>query len=231
MVFLVQIPSHDPFVDITVPRTSCRHRLGISSQNGFPVELLRTTGSWQIAEKKSFPKFYKKLPFDAKKVITVSNKKVCLREEAYRPPCSKSLVGGTYLRWCTHLGGRDTYLDWGTYLDGGVPTLTGGTYLEWGVPTFARRGYLPWLGGTYFGWGTPPGYGQTDICENSTFPHPSDAGGNKSYKIKVQNILNVSAWITKVQRMPKIIFYPISAVDVIIWSQIMWPLSTYQDIR
>ena len=71
----------------------------------------------------------------------------------------------------------------------------GGTYTGWGVPTLARDylprlarrvptqslgvpaldgGYLPWLGG-YLPWpGVPrvgtPRCGQTDACENSTFP-------------------------------------------------------------
>ena len=67
-------------------------------------------------------------------------------------------------------------------LPGRYLPLPGGNYLGWGVPTLARW-HLPWLGGggTYSGWGTPPppGCGQTDACEYSTFPHPSDAGGNK----------------------------------------------------
>ena len=63
---------------------------------------------------------------------------------------------------------------------GGLPTLAGG-YLPWPeeVPTLA--------GGTYpgQGWGPTlarvplPRCEQTDACENSTIPHPSDAGGNE----------------------------------------------------
>ena len=93
-------------------------------------------------------------------------------QEAYRPPCSKSLaVGG---------GGGGCYLPWlgGTYLGQGVSTLgRAGTYLGRGVPILARgvptlaggRGYLPWLGGTYLEGGylprprwVPPRCGQTN---------------------------------------------------------------------
>ena len=91
------------------------------------------------------------------------------------------------------------YPGWGvTYPGWGVPTLAVGTYSGQGVSTLAG-GYLPWPGGTLSlargypisgqggtpslsepGQGTPlPGCGQTDTCENSTFPYPSDAGGNK----------------------------------------------------
>ena len=67
---------------------------------------------------------------------------------------------------------------------GGYSPLPGDTYLGRGVPTLAGRGtYLgggggvPWLGG-YPPWPGYPGCEQTDACENSTFPHSSDAGGN-----------------------------------------------------
>ena len=48
-----------------------------------------------------------------------------------------------------------------------------GRYLPWpgGVPTLARMGYLGQDGVP------PPRCEQTDAYENSTFPHPSDAGG------------------------------------------------------
>ena len=73
-------------------------------------------------------------------------------QEVYRPPCSKFLgvptLAGGDLPW----PGGGTYLGRGTYLgfDGGG-----------GVPTLAVMGCE-----------------QTDACENSTFNHPSDAGGN-----------------------------------------------------
>ena len=106
-------------------------------------------------------------------------------QQPYRPPCSKSLAGGGGVPTSigdTYLGqGRGTYLGqggylpwprWGTYLGwrylpwlGGVPTLTRGTYIgQVGVPTLGR---------------VPPRCEQTEACENSTFPHPLDAGGNK----------------------------------------------------
>ena len=104
-------------------------------------------------------------------------------QEAYRPPCSRSLgEGGSYLgqgAGGTYLSqGGGTYLRWYapilTWL-GRVPTLVGGTYLGvpplswpgWGVPTLgyppdlARDTYLgvppswPGLRG-YLPWGTPP---------------------------------------------------------------------------
>ena len=92
-------------------------------------------------------------------------------QDAYRPPCSKSFGGGTYLCWGypplpggiylswgrgeaptlagewvpTLAGGRGTYFGWGE----GVPTLAGGgAYLGRGRGTYfgGGRGYLPWLG-------------------------------------------------------------------------------------
>ena len=53
-------------------------------------------------------------------------------------------------------------------LGGGVPTLAGG-YLPWPGGTYPRWGYLPWPGVPPARVGTP-GCGQTDACENSTFP-------------------------------------------------------------
>ena len=90
----------------------------------------------------------------------------------------------------------EEYLLWlrGTYSGQGVSILAGGTYPGYpgsGVPTLARV-YLPWpprLGGTYPGLGGylpwpggnyPDQGGQTNVCENSTFPHPSDAGCNNT---------------------------------------------------
>ena len=77
-----------------------------------------------------------------------------------------TLAGGTYL-------GLDGYLPWlGGYLPWpGVPTLAGG------VPTLAG-GYLPWLGGTYLGQVTPRVWTDKQT-ETTTFPHATDAGGNK----------------------------------------------------
>ena len=118
-----------------------------------------------------------------------------------------TLAGG-YIPWPggggTYPGQGDTYPGWGegipTLARGeGIPTLArggstypgqGDTYPGWGegIPTLARgiptlaggRGYLPWPGGVPTLAGVPPpGCGQTDACENSTFPHPSDAGGKK----------------------------------------------------
>ena len=75
-------------------------------------------------------------------------------QEAYCPPCSKSL-------------------GWGyPTLARGVPTLAGGgTQLGQGVPTLAGGGYLPWLeGGTYLGWdGVPPMWTDKQT-ETITFP-------------------------------------------------------------
>ena len=76
-------------------------------------------------------------------------------QEAYCPPCSKSLVGGTYL------GQGGTHLCWGVpNLSRGYLPWPGGTYFGWGVPTLARvpfltRGYLPWPEGTYLGQRVP----------------------------------------------------------------------------
>ena len=114
-------------------------------------------------------------------------------QEAYGPPRSKSLGGGGstyldrgYLPWprgyIPWLGG--TYLGWGGYL----PWL-GGTYHGQGVPTLAGGGVptLAWGGGvTYLGqYGIPPRCGQTDTCENSTFPSYYVRGRNNA-KLKVQ---------------------------------------------
>ena len=64
----------------------------------------------------------------------------------------------------------------------GIPPATQPPPLGWGrgLPTLAG-GYLLCLGYTYPGLGgiPTPSRGQTDACENRTFPHPSDAGGKK----------------------------------------------------
>ena len=57
----------------------------------------------------------------------------------------------------------------------------GGNYPGCGVPTLAWGVSHLWSGGTphldLVGVPPPPRCGQTDTCENSSFPHHSDAGG------------------------------------------------------
>ena len=76
-------------------------------------------------------------------------------QEAYRPPCSKSLAGGRgYLPWPggTYLGRGDLPWPGGTYLGQGDLPWPGGTYLgrgclSWlGLPTLAGRG-VPTMAG------------------------------------------------------------------------------------
>ena len=84
-------------------------------------------------------------------------------QEAHRPSCSKSLVGGVpILAWGTHLCWG--YVPWprGTYLG------QGGTYLGQGAPTLAG-GYLPWLGGTYLAWGVPTLVGDSYLGQGTTY--------------------------------------------------------------
>ena len=63
--------------------------------------------------------------------------------------------------------------------DGGTPSPSTqpGQIPGWAVPLLPQPGQIP-------GWGdTPPPThrcGQTDTCENSTFPHTTYAGGNET---------------------------------------------------
>ena len=66
---------------------------------------------------------------------------------------------------CPGWGGGEGFLPWL-----GVPTLARGYLPRGGVLTLARG--VPTLSRV------PTGCGQTDPCENHTFSHPSDAGGN-----------------------------------------------------
>ena len=80
------------------------------------------------------------------------NKTVFLRErKRHTAHCAASV------RW---LGGGGTYPGWG-----GPSLARGSTYSSRWVPTLNR--WLPTLGGV------APGCGQTDACENSTFPYLS----------------------------------------------------------
>ena len=95
----------------------------------------------------------------------------------------------------------------GTYLEQGYLPRMRGTYPGWGAPTL-DRGYLPWTGvvwvptqGRYpsVNWKVDalplisrkegrypsPWYEQTDTRENSTFSHPSDAGGKDKRNVVI----------------------------------------------
>ena len=73
--------------------------------------------------------FYSKVLFQAN-ILKIQESPPPWTQEAYRPPCSKTLAGGTYLGW-------------GGCLPLGTPILT-----------WPGEGYPPWLGGTYLG--VPP---------------------------------------------------------------------------
>ena len=113
------------------------------------------------------------------------NRKVLLRERKRHTARRVASLGGG--------GGTPTWPR-GYLPQLGVPTLAGVTYLSWGRGTYLGQGahtlaggYLH-QGGTHLGWdGVPPGCEQTDACENSTFPHPSDAGGNNLLNNLKQN--------------------------------------------
>ena len=127
------------------------------------------------------------------------NKKVLLHERKRHTACHTASVrcadlswweGEGYLSWPvggrggggTYTGRGRVYLPW---LGEGVPTLAGGggTYHGQGGGGTLAGGYLPWLGEGHLPWlgGTPPRCGQTDACENSTFPPASEGCGGNNY--------------------------------------------------
>ena len=145
---------------------------------------------------------------DANLFACIENKKVLLtlyfKRPNFRRVVSPLRGGGTYVGWGweggIHLCLCKTYPGGGYqhWLGGTVPWHSGCTYL-------CDRGYLPWSGGLpsidTVGVHSPWLQGTSNMCvdmwnqsETITFPHPTDAGGNKALTLLCFTVLTLYSY-------------------------------------